>query len=129
MTSALGATTDAQRLQPQVQPEQEGSSTFTRALPYAVATLGAAIAGIVIACTFPYSTLALIAGIALAILGAYAFFGVVGCGIYYSDNPPAFSENVGKYMLTGAAGGVADTVKMSAQFLILNVIAGLFNRR
>lgn len=124
MTSALGATTDAQQLPPQVRPQEEGSSTFYRAIPYAVATLGAAIAGIVIACTFPYSALALIAGVALAILGAYAFYGVVACGILHSNNPSAFSENVGKSMVTGAATGVAEMVTMTAQVLFLSWITG-----
>ncbi len=53
---------------------------FSTALPYGAITLGVGIVGAITAVAAT-STIGMIMGIVLGILGGYAFFGVVLCGI------------------------------------------------
>jgi len=103
------------------------TSVFRAAIPYAVGTLTVAGVGIAVALTAASSTALLVAGIAAATFGSYAFFGVVATGIA-ANNSREFNANVWKGMATGAAAGVADLIQFTIKMIIAEGIASLFNR-
>ena len=92
------------------------------ALPYGIGTLGVATVGI-ITCIAASSTIALIMGVALAVLGGYAFLGVLTCG-FASGGPSEYHSNVWKHMATGAGAGIADIAVLVAKAVILKAIFG-----
>lgn len=95
----------------------EDQSNFWTAVPYAVGTLAVAGSGLAVAVTSGGSTAAIITGVALGIIGAYAFYGVVGTA-FATRNPQEFKEKVWKGMATGIGAGVAETVRIAMHALI-----------
>lgn len=96
-------------------------TTFNAALPYGVGTLavGALGVGIIFSST---STAAIVAGIALAIIGSYAFIGVIGCGIAHSGDPNGFRDNVWKCMGTTAGVGIRDIIAFTVKEVVFGLI-------
>ncbi|NGX39964.1 MAG: hypothetical protein KR126chlam1_01304 [Chlamydiae bacterium] len=96
-------------------------SIFNTAIPYGVASLAVGATGAVVAfCST--STAAIITGVALAILGAYAFIGVLACGLHHNGDAQAFSRDVGKFMLTAASTAIADIIVTVAKVVLIDLI-------
>lgn len=108
-----------------IAPTQE--TTFNAALPYGVTTLAAGSVGAILAFSAS-STAAIVMGVALALIGTYAFLGVLTCGVEHSGKPDEFREKVGKYMLVGASGAIADIITTVAKAVLLDLIFGRKNR-
>ncbi len=101
----------------------QNNTTFQRSLPYGVGALGAGVAGAVL-CASATATASIVTGVALAILGAYGFIGVLACGLIHSSNPDEFEKNVGKFMLSFAGQGLADLIATVAKAVVLKLISG-----
>jgi hypothetical protein len=97
-------------------------SMFTTALPYGVGTLAMGVVGAITAIAAT-STIGLIMGIALGILGAYGFIGVLSCA-FTSRNSEDFGNNIWKHMATFVGTGIADVVVMVVKAVILEAIFG-----
>ncbi|MCH9630333.1 MAG: hypothetical protein S4CHLAM37_03290 [Chlamydiia bacterium] len=113
-------------------PEQDAlmmdeASNFWAAAPYVAGTLAVSGSGVYVMATIT-GTAALVSGIALTLIGAYATFGVVGAAIN-SKNPTHFSQNVMKGIGTGVVVGFADTARMIAQVVIQKLIIDFMNSR
>lgn len=93
------------------------TSTFKEAVPYAVLALGVGTVGAIsaVAC----SVIALkVVGIVTAVIGSYAFFGVLLCGIEHQGNPEAFKGDLGKFVTTFIGAGIANLIQQVAFALI-----------
>lgn len=109
--------------------EPQPRSMFTTALPYGLGSLGVAGVGVAIALTAgAAATAGLVAGIALAIIGAYAFYGVIATAIV-SANANEFQSKVWKGIGTAAGLGLSSTIEFIAKILIIELISSLFKRR
>lgn len=106
-----------------VQPQ----SMFNTALPYGAITLGVGVVGAITAVAAT-STIGMIMGIVLGILGGYAFCGVVTCGLA-SRTSDDFHQNIWTHMATAAGAGIATMIQFTIQIVIARVIDGIFNRR
>ena len=98
-------------------------TTFDAAKPYGAATLAVGAAGAILAVSAA-STAAIITGVALAIIGAYALIGVIACYLAHSDSPALFQKEVGKFMLSTASIGLADIIATVAKAVVLKLIFG-----
>lgn len=105
----------------------QSHSMFNTALPYGAATLAIGVVGAITAVA-AYSTIGLIMGIALGILGGFGFWGVVTCGLA-SRTSDEFHQNIWTHMATAAGAGIASMIQFTIQIVIAKVIDGLFNRR
>lgn len=103
-------------------------STFRTALPYAAITLGTGIAGAVLSITAS-STAVAVAGVAVALFGAYAFYGVVSCGLLHRDDPKAFQDNVGKHVATAFGFALTNIITTVAETVLSNMINNWLNGR
>ncbi|MBS0628714.1 MAG: hypothetical protein JSS30_00645 [Verrucomicrobia bacterium] len=95
---------------------------FTTALPYGLATLGIGVVGAITAVAAT-ATIGIIMGIALGILGAYSFLGVISCGVTSVD-ATEFRQNIWKHMATAAGTGISEIVVMVVKAVILEMIFG-----
>ncbi|NGX37698.1 MAG: hypothetical protein K1000chlam2_00860 [Chlamydiae bacterium] len=98
-------------------------TTFDAAKPYGGATLAVGAIGALVAINAT-STAAIVMSVALAIIGAYAFIGVLACYWKHSDDPAKFQKEVGKFMLTTASAGIADLIATVAKAVVLRLIFG-----
>ncbi|PCI94408.1 hypothetical protein COB11_03900 [Candidatus Aerophobetes bacterium] len=113
-------------------PEQDAlmmdeASNFWAAAPYVTGTLAVSGSGIYVMATMT-GTAALVSGIALTLIGAYATFGVIGAAVN-SKNPIHFSQNVMKGIGTGVVVGLADTARMIAQVVIQRLVIDWMSNR
>lgn len=99
------------------------SSTFNAAIPYAIGSLSLGTMGLVV-CMSATGTAAIVMGVVLALLGSYAFIGVVTCGLVHTGDPEGFEANVGKFMMTAASAALADVIASVAKMVLLNLIFG-----
>ena len=106
----------------------EPKSIFSSALPYGVATLAAGGVGIGLALTCT-STAAIVAAVALAVLGAYAFIGVITCSVASLASNHPFQENIFKHMATSAGAGMSGVIMMTVNAIIENVVRNVFDNR
>jgi len=105
---------------------QKQESMFHTAMPYGAVTLGVGIVGAITAVAAT-STVGLIVGIALAILGGYGSIGVISCGMT-SRNSYEFNQNVWKHIATTAFAGAIEVVTMVGKAVVLELILGRNNR-
>lgn len=105
-------------------PNVQNATTFQKSIPYGACALGTGIVGAILS-TSATATASIVMGVALAILGAYAFIGVLACGLKHSNDPQAFEENVGQFMVTFASTGLADLIASVAKAVVIKLI---FNR-
>ena len=97
-------------------------STYNVAIPYAVTSLAIGTAGAVIAFAST-STAAAVSGVALALIGAYAFIGVVVCAMHNSNSPTAFKRDLGPTLLTFAGTAIADLIHIVAKVVIIDLVS------
>lgn len=103
------------------------NSMFYTALPHGAAALAVGAVG-VISAVAAGSTIGLIVGIALGILGAYGFIGVLTCA-FTSKDANEFHQNVWKHMATAAGVGMADVLSFAIKIVIAEAISSFFNRK
>lgn len=103
-------------------------TTFRTAFPYALGTAGIALAGTAIAVTAT-GTAGAVAGVFMAIFGAYSFFGVVACGLHHEGQPQLFKKNVGKFVMTAAAATFTDIISTVAKIVLVDLIRSFMNGR
>ena len=108
--------------------EDAQGSTFKAALPYAVTSLAVGVAGTVaaVACT---ETAAVVAGIAAALIGVYAFFATVICGVCNSGKPQEFRANIGKALAVAAGSAISDIISQVVRAVLDSLIWGFIERR
>lgn len=108
-------------------PAVQHDSMFSTALPYGVATSALGIVGAITA-VFASSTAAIVAGIALGILGSYGFLAVLTCAIS-SKNSDEFGQNIWKHMVTFAGVAISQIVQFTVQIVIAEGIRAICRRR
>lgn len=101
---------------------RQQESMFNTALPYGVATLAVGVLGAVTAVA-AVAVIGKIIGIALGILGAYGFIGVVSCSLV-SRNAQEFQQDVWKHMATSAGAGLSEIIVMVVKAVVLEAIFG-----
>ncbi len=102
-------------------------SMFRTALPYGVGMLAVGTAGVITAVASS-STAALVAGVALGILGGYGFYGVLSCS-FRSNNTQEFKETIWKHISTAAAAGVADLIQFTIKTMVVELVRSFFQSR
>jgi hypothetical protein len=101
---------------------------FRSALPCGVGSLTVAGVGVAVSLAAAGSTITLVTGLALATIGAYAFFGVVITAVG-SRNAADFQANVWTGMTTAAGTGLAELVRHAVRVAIEEGIKSLFNSK
>ena len=95
---------------------------FTTALPYGLGMLGLGVVGAITAVAAT-STIGLIMGIALGILGGYGFLGVISCA-WTSRDSLEFNQNIWKHIATAAGTGLSEIIVMVVKAVVLELIFG-----
>ena len=106
----------------QIDKPYEQDSIFKSAIPYGVGTLATAGTGLYCVVTHAGAatlgpTAALVSGVALGLIGAYAFYGVIATATT-SNNSAHFKERVWQGMATGVSFGIAETVRIALQAIV-----------
>ena len=103
-------------------------TTFRTALPYGIGALAVGAIGAGIALTAS-TTVATVAGVALALFGATAFYGVVACGFAHRGKPEAFQRNIGSFMATAAGAVISNMISTVANAVLINMVTDCINNR
>ncbi len=104
---------------------QQNTSTFYTAIPYGVGAIAVGGAGLALALS-SQATAAVVAGVALAIIGAYGTFAVMACAFTHSGDPEGFKENIGKFATTIIGAGMAEHLRMAVQIILIEAIQAVF---
>jgi len=83
-------------------------TTFEKALPYGGFTITLSLTGALLATAACTATKVM--GIFIGIIGIYAFFSVVLCGVKNSNNPRQFQKEIHKAMITSAGTAIVSIV-------------------
>lgn len=100
-------------------------STFKEAFPYGVTTLATGVAGVVISLACAATALK-VAGVILALVGAWSFFGVLFCSVVNSDNSNKFKEELPKYVTVTVAFMLANMIQSIAMEIISRPFRHIF---
>jgi hypothetical protein len=107
--------------------ERSEETTFRAAVPYALLSATASAGGAVMALACAATALKVI-GILAAVMGAFAFTGVVICGLANAGDPKGFRENVGKVTATLCMQGFVEICSHVAVRVLDNLIDRMMRR-
>ena len=99
----------------------QSATAFQAALPYVIGSLVIGVAGTAIALTVT-STIAIVAGAALVLIGTYALIGIIDLGIECSDNPGKFKGSLGKAIVKSEGAALTDMIGSVAQMFFLGSV-------
>ncbi|MBI5346236.1 MAG: hypothetical protein HZB76_03745 [Chlamydiae bacterium] len=98
-------------------------STFKAAVPFGVASLAIGAAGAVVAIVCAATALKIL-GVAAAIIGSYAFFATLLCGIENSGDSQKFKAELHKYVGSVVGSAIAGIIREIA----VDVLFGLIDK-